>query len=65
MDVKGLFSFISRSAPGAEGSAGMSGNNRRLQQTQAQVDEVRHVCCLESRDFHFRHAQLRPVNHIV
>ncbi|XP_051531850.1 vesicle-associated membrane protein 3 isoform X2 [Myxocyprinus asiaticus] len=28
------------SAPGAEGSAGMSGSNRRLQQTQAQVDEV-------------------------
>lgn len=36
-------SFIFRSAPGAEGSAGMSGNNRRLQQTQAHVDEVRHV----------------------
>ncbi|KAA0707490.1 Calmodulin-binding transcription activator 1 [Triplophysa tibetana] len=29
-----------RSAPGAEGSAGMSGGNRRIQQTQAQVDEV-------------------------
>ncbi|XP_059385836.1 vesicle-associated membrane protein 3-like [Carassius carassius] len=30
------------SAPGADGSgsAGMSGNNRKLQQTQAQVDEV-------------------------
>ncbi|KAF4107259.1 hypothetical protein G5714_011623 [Onychostoma macrolepis] len=32
----------SMSAPSADGSgaAGMSGNNRRLQQTQAQVDEV-------------------------
>jgi len=33
-------SLCHRSAPGADGS-GSAGSNRRLQQTQAQVDEVR------------------------